>query len=317
MIRSANQNRPPVANRAAACHGDILSEWIVDAESAGKRLDRTAAEHADEFPSRKAAYKAAKKQRLLVNGEPAAPNAILKTGDRVSVRSPEKPPDPLDLPLDVHFEDDILAVVTKPPGIPTSGNYARTLARALPANLSPSPRADTLPAPHPVHRLDSPTGGLLLVAKTAGAAMALGQQFETGTVTKRYRAILVGRLTPETDTIELELDGKPSHTDYRVVEYSRSLSVGWLTLVDLFPRTGRTHQLRQHMAGRGNPILGDRSYGKGHKILRGKGLFLWAVELTFTHPESGDAVTCITDAPPKFKTYIMREKRRYDEKSAD
>lgn len=313
MTEDRSEHPPPPAARPR----DILSEWIVTDRAAGQRLDSAAVEYFNEFPSRKAAYKAAKKQRLLVNGEPAPPNTRLKPGDRVSVCPPEAPPEPLDMPLDVCFEDDVLAVVVKPPGIATSGNVARTIARALPANLTPSRRADALPAPHPVHRLDSPTGGLLLVAKTAEAAMALGQQFESRTVSKRYRAILVGRLTPETGTVTRDVHGRAAHTDYRVVAHSPSLSVDWLTLVDLFPHTGRTHQLRQHMAALGHPVLGDRTYGAGHKILRGKGLFLWAAELTFTHPESGRTVNCVVAPPPKFETYMTRERRRHDAKAAE
>ena len=293
---------------------DIVNLLTVPEEADGQRLDRFTADQAREFPSRKAAYKAAKNERILLNGQPAPPHTRVRNGDTIAVRAPTALHAPLALPLEIHMQDESIAVITKPPGIPTSGNYARTVARALPANLTPSPRADALPAPHPVHRLDSPTGGLLLIAKTATAAMELGRQFEQRLVRKRYRAIVAGRMHPPEGALTTPVGNREAHTDYRVVAVTPSLSVGDLSLVDLFPKTGRTHQLRSQLADAGYPIIGDKTYHANRKVLRGKGLFLWAAGLTFIHPQTKQKIHCNTPEPPKFNAYIEREMRRAREK---
>ena len=105
----------------------------------------------------------------------------------------------------------------------------------------------------------APTSGLLLCAKTASARVALGNMFEIKTVRKRYTALVVGRLDGEGE-IKTEMDGKFAHSKYTVVAHHRSIVPGWITTVDLWPLTGRTHQLRKHMQHMGTPILGDTTY---------------------------------------------------------
>ena len=216
----------------------------------------------------------------------------------------------VDIELDVVYEDEWVAAISKPPGLMTSGFAPRTAARALPGCLSPSSRPDALPAPWPAHRLDAPTGGLLLIAKTATAASALGKSFQNREVFKRYRALLTGRLDGEGEVTEA-LDERACHTRYRAVEHVRSLRYGWLTEVDMWPLTGRTHQLRRHMAGLGVPILGDRRYGSRGAIYRSKGLLLWAVELEVPHPDGTRRLHIEIPPPAKFATHQARETRRW------
>ncbi|MCK5802360.1 MAG: RluA family pseudouridine synthase [Lentisphaeria bacterium] len=273
------------------------------------RLDLCALELFEEFPSKKSAYKAAKAGRILLDGEATSPNAPVAPGQTLTLLAPHDPPPVYDFPLTVLFEDESLAVIEKPPGIPVSGNYPRTVERALPANLQPSTAVDALPAPRPVHRLDAPTGGVLLTAKTASALANLSLQFEQREITKRYRAIVTGHLGGD-GTIQTAVDGRSALTEYRAVLHARSLTTGWTTTVDLEPHTGRMHQLRIHMASIGHPILGDQQHSEG-KVLRGKGLFLWAVQIEFRHPDTAEQLCISVPEPPKFQAFRTREVRRW------
>lgn len=198
-------------------------------------------------------------------------------------------------PLRIIFEDPFMAVVIKPQGMPVQGDK-RTLLRSdlllpLTANSDPSAASYTLPdgaqdsalrKPRPVHRLDSGTGGLLVLAKTRVAEVKLRQAFAERDCHKKYKALLVGRLVvsasqngttdndddddndgDSTGACDLSVSGQDALTHYRVIRHSRSATSrdGWITIVDLSPHTGRQHQLRKHMKALGYSIWGDRRYG--------------------------------------------------------
>jgi RluA family pseudouridine synthase len=282
----------------------------VPPDHAGERLDHFVAEAFESVASRKGAYKLAKRELLLVNGAPSPPNRTVRAGDTVALLLDPRPREPiLDLPVPVLYEDEWLAVVHKPAGIPVSGNYPRTLERALPASLAPSSLPDALPWPRPVHRLDAPTQGALLVAKNARALVDLGHQFQEKRIRKQYRAICLGHLDGD-GTIDAPIDDRPALTRYRAILHTRSVTTDWVTTVDLFPATGRTHQLRLHLAGLGHPILGDQQHTDG-KTLRGKGLFLAAIALDFAHPEDARALHLELPEPAKFASFRTREERRW------
>jgi len=288
----------------------VLERQSVPPPRAGERLDFFALSAFAAIASRKGAAKLAKRGLLLVNGQPGEPHCRLRPGDEVALLADLRPVVPiLDLPLAVRHEDDWLAVVEKPAGIPVSGNYARTVERALPGNLRPSNLPDALPSPRPVHRLDSPTQGLLLVAKNARALVELGRQFADRTIAKHYRAICQGRLEGE-GRIDFPLEDRPASTRYRAVLHTPSPHIGWTTTLDLFPLTGRTHQLRQHLAAIGHPILGDGQYTEG-TVLRGKGLYLAAVGLAFHHPEDQTERSIQIPEPAKFDSLRKRDLRRW------
>ena len=159
--------------------------------------------------------------------------------------------------------------------------------------------------------MDSPTSGLLLFAKTSKALLSLNQQFENRTIKKRYRAIVNGKIDQK-GLIDLSIDDKAASTRYQRIELVESLQNQWLSLVDLFPKTGRTHQLRIHLSGIGHHIVGDKIYGKEGDILKHKGLFLCATQLEFIHPATNQTVTFKIEEPAKFKALLKREKWRWE-----
>jgi len=238
-------------------------------------------------------------------------------------------------PLKVVFQDSHMAIVVKPQGMAVQGDSPSLcrsdLLMALkddyhddankPTDAAGSKAAakvgdddQVLNKPIPCHRLDSPTGGLLVIAKTKKAEIALKLAFAEKKCTKRYRALVVGKVEPKVGECTQSMGGKDAHTKYQVVRYSRSSdkmmsamskSDGWITIMDLFPVTGRKHQLRKHMKALGHPIWGDVRYGHytNHPIASPLAetsdpnknphsrLCLWAVEITLPHPISGEEMT--------------------------
>ncbi|MCB9761915.1 MAG: RluA family pseudouridine synthase [Alphaproteobacteria bacterium] len=288
-------------------------EHVLPPDTVVERFDRYLALHLEGFPSRAWARKAIKRGEILLNGEPAEPSRFLHPGDTLTLLGSRRPPPKIfTCRLDVRYEDDWLAVVDKPAGLVVMANRHRTLEHALPHNLKPSGRPDALRRPRPVHRLDVPTSGLLLVAKTAAAQVHLGKQFEHRQVFKRYGALVVGRPDPAEGTLDAPVGERPALSRYRVAQAGRCLKSEWVSLVDLWPLTGRTHQLRIHMANAGWPVLGDDLYGTPPLVLRGKGLYLCALELAFTHPEDDRPVRVTREVPHKFHSFLDREARRWE-----
>ena len=142
------------------------------------------------------------------------------------------------------------------------------------------------------------------------AHVNLSRQFQNREVNKRYRAVVIGKLDND-GVINYPIDGKEAHTVYSSVEYFPSLKNNWLTLVDLWPKTGRYHQIRRHLSMKGFPVLGDKLYGKEGGILKSKGVFLWAVEISFRHPFYKWMLTIRIKEAQKFETFLNREKRRW------
>jgi len=216
-----------------------------------------------------------------------------------------------EMKLDVLYEDDDLAVIYKPPGFEVSGNKFKTIQNALVFNLKSSKKNDVLSRPIPVHRLDYPTSGLLICAKTHEAAVSLGKQFEEKTIKKSYVAIVNGK-TEKEGIIENDIDGKQAVTHFQIINTISSIKTGHISMLNLFPLTGRTHQLRKHLASIDHPIVGDSLYNTNFPLLKGKGLFLSAISLCFVHPVTGDKTEVKTDIPHKFVSLMEREKRRFE-----
>ncbi|MEN0060938.1 MAG: RluA family pseudouridine synthase [Myxococcota bacterium] len=281
--------------------------WPLDA--APERLDR-AAMCLSAFPTRQSTRKAARRGELAVDGEVSESSRWVEPGQTIAWLEPETPRHrPLPISIAVVYEDDVMAVVLKPAGLVTMGPRGKTLERALPHNLTPSRAADGLAAPRPVHRLDAPTSGLVVIAKTRAALAALGHDFERRRIHKGYRALVVGALEGE-GVIDEPVDGRQARTRYRGLATSPCVKSGHVSRLDAFPETGRTHQIRRHLASIGHPILGDRLYGQKPHILRGNGLFLFAVSLELAHPTQGHACTFAMDEPPKVASFVARERRR-------
>ncbi|WP_421871157.1 RluA family pseudouridine synthase [Marinoscillum sp.] len=262
----------------------------------------------DELPTKSSIKKAIKAGKVSINDQ-IARTADIPTKDQViSLSEIDQQINPYPLALEICYEDEHLLIVNKPAGLPTSGNYFRTLTAAL-AHTHPQPATNgMLHSPKPVHRLDSLTSGLVIAAKTTRARYLLGQQFETGQIRKTYQALVMGK-TPESGQIEKEIDGKPATTTYEKCVEIRSLKNEYLTLIRLQPTTGRTHQLRIHCAEAGFPIYGDPLYAKN--TIRNKGLFLSAVRLQFQHPVTNEDMDIQIDLPSKYLNRMRNEHQRW------
>ncbi len=251
---------------------------LVEPAQAGGRLDQ--------FLAKNLGWSRARLQKLLkaglvtVDGAPQAASHKVRAGEAVSVTVP--PPEPSHLTaeplaLEVIFEDRDLLVINKPPGLvvhPGAGHRTGTLLNALLHHCPELQEIGEVSRPGLVHRLDKDTSGLLVVAKTALAHQALVSQFAQRETRKTYLALVWGRLPEPEGRIDKEIGrhptqrhkmtahprrGKVAATRWRVVQEFP----GPLTLVELSPETGRTHQLRVHLASEGHPVLGDATYGGG------------------------------------------------------
>ncbi len=289
----------------------VLEFHIVPAGVEGIRLQDYAPKIFNSISSYQGMKKAIKRKKVYVDGEPAPTGLWVKEGQRIELYDLElSPAKVFEMDLEVIYEDEHIAVINKPSGVSVSGNLFRTIQNMLPHNLKDSSYQDALPVFRPVHRLDNPTSGLLLIAKTSQAIGALGAQFENRIIKKRYAAVVIGDL-PEKGRIDKEVDGKEAISTYQVIKRVPSIRNKYLCLVHLFPETGRTHQLRIHMAELGTPILGDKLYGTEGEILQKKGLFLCAAGLYFEHPFTNEKMDLFIDPPYKFGRFMEMEEKRY------
>ena len=252
-------------------------------------------------PTKSGLKKAIKKGLVKVNNKIANTALFIQGGEIIELFQQNEIPKALDklrFPLEVIYEDDFLAIVMKPPGVIVSGNTFVTIYNALPQNLITSTQADTI-RPKPVHRLDYPTSGLLVVGKTSTATRALYQLFEEKKVVKTYYAITIGNIS-KTGIIDTLIDGKKAISEYTTQQSVVSKRFQYLNLVELKPITGRRHQLRKHLFSIGTPILGDKDYYLENLLLKGKGLYLHAKTIAFTHPITQEQLYFNTELPKKF-----------------
>jgi len=281
--------------------------------SAGQRLDQLLAELCPDY-SRSRLQHWIKTGRVLLDGRTSRPKEKLRGGERIAVR-PEPEPEVFDqgeaMALEILYEDDALLVVNKPAGLvvhPAAGNPRGTLLNGL---LAHHPPLAQVPRAGIVHRLDKETSGLLVVAKTLAAQNALVRQLQARSVKREYRAVVQGVMTAG-GTVDAPIgrhpvnrlrmavieSGKPAVTHYRVLQRFRSH-----TYIKVDLETGRTHQIRVHMAHIHHPLLGDPLYGGRLKLppeagdalvetLRGfRRQALHALRLTLQHPERGETLT--------------------------
>lgn len=285
---------------------------IVDAESAGARLDAYLASQIEGWSRARLQHLIADED-VLVNGNPAKPSYKLRSGDEIEVELVATPSTiftPEDIPLETIYEDQELIVVNKPAGLvvhPASGISSGTLANALAFHFEKLSLESGSIRPGIVHRIDKDTSGLLVVAKTDTAHENLADQFRARTIYKSYLALVHGVVARETGRIEQPLARDPrNRTRMAIVRGGRSALTLYrvqqrfdrFTLLEVEIKTGRTHQIRVHLASIKHPVVGDEVYGGGRdntvrdpkikaEIRKLNRHFLHAAELGFRHPTSG------------------------------
>ena len=252
------------------------------------------------IPSRKGMKKAIDKGWVKVDESIAKTATQLSGGECIVLEIKELPSRPkLELHLEVLFEDEYLAVINKPVGIEVSGNRKRTIENALRFNLAPSTQKDALQYAEAIHRLDYPTSGVLVVGKTREAVVRLNKNFSEGQIDKRYIAVTICQIS-EGGILDSEIEDQPSKTEFKLIHSVDSERFEKLNLVDVKLYTGRRHQIRKHFSEIGNPLLGDKDYGKEGLILKGKGLYLHAKSISFKHPFTDEQLTVEAPIPKKF-----------------
>jgi len=275
---------------------------------AGARLDKFVGDSCPGL-SRTHAQKLIADGFITVNGRPARPSLKLAVGDKIDISIPPESPGPLapeDIPLKIVYEDPDLLVVDKPPGLavhPAPGHPSHTLVNAVLGYLPSLAGADFV-RPGIVHRLDKDTSGLIIVARNRPAHENLSDQFKARSVSKSYIVLVKGRLAPESGVIEAAIGrdprnrqrmavvakGREARTEYRVLKYFKDY-----TLLEIRPRTGRTHQIRVHLAAIGFPVVGDSAYGVTSPHLSRQ--FLHASRLGFNLPSTGKYVEFTSPLP--------------------
>lgn len=278
----------------------------------GLRIDRYCALHLPEISSLNRAKKWIKQGNILLNGEKVETSRFVRTEDYLTINLPEQKSEIWKKDIRVIWEDEWLAVVYKPAGLPVSGNRLKTLRNALPSNLRSSKEQDRLPQPEPVHRLDIRTQGLVLVAKTNQSRHLLGELFQNRELEKEYQCLCIGRA--EDGESRQEIDGKAAHSDWQVLSVIPSYFTGELSHLKVQIYTGRQHQIRKHLFWQKHPILGDDLYCFAHP-LRSKGLFLFATRLSFSHPITRKKVEISLDIPEKITKRIQYEQRIFEDRA--
>ena len=298
----------------------------VDNQENNLRIDKLLS---DRIPEQSRSYlqKLIKDGNITVNGSIVKPNYKVQANDLINLSLPEpEEPDilPENIPLDILYEDDDILVINKPKGMvvhPSAGHYTGTVVNAVMyhcnGNLS---GINGVMRPGIVHRIDMDTTGAIVICKSDQAHQNLAEQLKVHSITRKYRAIVYGNFKDDNGTITgdigrhpidrkkmaiVQRNGKPAITHYHVLE-----RFGAYTYIECQLETGRTHQIRVHMASTGHPLLGDELYGPSKCPFHLQGQCLHAMILGFQHPIAGQYVQF--EAPlPDYFTHLLQNLRKY------
>ncbi len=294
-------------------------EFNINQIEEGKRLDTYLSENIEGY-SRTYMQKLIDEHAVLVNQKHIKTNYKLKAGDLISVSIPE--PVPLEveaekIDLDIVFEDDDIVIINKPQGMvvhPAHGNYSGTVVNALLEHCDNLSGINGVMRPGIVHRIDKDTSGIIVIAKTNEAHMSLSEQLKEHTITRKYNALLEGCVKSSSGRIEtligrnpsdrkkmavVDRNGKNAVTHFKVIE-----SFDKNTLIEAQLETGRTHQIRVHMAHIGHPVVGDTVYGFKKQKFDTNGQLLHARVLGFMHPRTKQYVEFEAPLPDYFENIL-------------
>jgi 23S rRNA pseudouridine1911/1915/1917 synthase len=303
--------------------------FTIGPDQAGARLDAYLASQIEGW-SRARLHRLIENEDVLVNGKVAKPSYRLRAADEIEVELVSPPADlftPENIPLDIVYEDETLVVVNKPAGLvvhPAAGTPSGTLANALAYHFQKLPGTPVRPGI--VHRLDRDTSGLLVAAKTEAALESLSDQFRDRSVYKSYVALVHGRVLANSGKIDQPLArDRSNRTRMAVVRAGRNALTLYrvrrafdrFTLLDVELKTGRTHQIRVHLAWLKHPVVGDETYGGGRdntikdprlraRIRALKRHFLHAEKLGFKHPQTGEFVKFEAPMPPELEDLLTQ-----------
>lgn len=296
-------------------------ELVADAKSV--RLDKFLAEKLKDL-SRSSIQHLIREGLVLVDGVPTKPSYKLKGKEHITVTIPPPPPmelEPFPIPLDVVYEDRWIIVINKPAGLvvhPAPGHQSDTLVNAILARWPELRGLEDHTRLGIVHRLDKDTSGLIVVVRDERTKVELQKQFKERLVHKVYLALVRGKIYPPQGRIEAPIGrsprnrkkmavisgGREAFTEYRVLEYLSGYSY-----LEVYPLTGRTHQIRVHLSYKGYPIVGDKTYGRGPSIPGLDRPFLHAYSLTFKHPVTGEEMTFKAPLPPELEEILQKLRR--------
>ena len=299
-------------------------KFIVTKENIGKRLDAYVSSLKDNI-SRSNAQKLIKNNKIFVNGKNVKESYKVKENDeiRIIIEEPKKSSlKPENIPLDIIYEDNDIIVINKPKGMvvhPGNGNHEGTLVNAVLAYAKDLSGIGGELRPGIVHRIDKDTSGLIIVAKNDKAHKNLSEEIKNHEVTKIYTCLVRGNISEDDATIDMPIgrdkndrkkmavteDGKKAITHFRVLK-----RYGNYTLLRVKIDTGRTHQIRVHMAKIGHPIIGDEVYSNGKNEFNVHGQMLHSTYLKFKHPVTGKELELEAPLPQYFQDVLEQLKER-------